>query len=65
MVNIRKFMAKNRFVSLLAIFPFVFAITFLVAAFLTKWIYGLVAGNSKTTGWSYSMWGFPKKTHPF
>ena len=78
MVSIRKFMAKNRLVSLLAIFPFVFAITslifsfllnfvlpVLVAAFLTKRIYGLVTGNSKTTVWSYSMWGFPKKTDPF
>ena len=78
MISIRKFMVKNRLVSLIAIFPFVLAITslifsfllnfvlpVLVAVFLTKWIYGFVAGNSKTTGWSYSMWGFPKKTHPF
>ena len=78
MISIRKFMVKNRLVSLIAIFPFVLAITslifsfllnfvlpVLVAVFLTKWIYGFVAGNSKTAGWSYSMWGFPKKTHPF
>ena len=78
MVSIRKLMAKSRLVSLLAIFPFVFAITslilsfllnfvlpVLVAVFLTKWIYGFVAGNSKTAGGAYSMWGFPKKTHPF
>ena len=78
MISIRKFMAKNRLVSLLVIFPFVFAITslifsfllnfvlpVLVAVFLTSWIYGLIVGESKNIKWSHSIWGFPKDTHPF